>query len=407
MSLFDDRERNYTGYRAPQESNFAFLNRSALPKFERTRTLLENWFHDYPSAHQAALDTGFRSNEDTQHWGAFFELYSYTLLRRLGFTASVQVVVDVAVNRPIDFLVQKDDTPLFYLESTVATGAKAVLANQRKIWELIGALNVLNEPYFQVSIGIEQESIHNLPLSQIRSGVHQWLQTLDPDQVSEQRETLTYDQHPHCSWERDGWKIDFFAIPRPPEDRGTPGETVLYHMWNAQPVEAQNSLRNALESKANRYGVLQLPYVIAVDVLAIDSLGSAAGEVLFGKEVILFNTQSEEITLTRSPFLPNRPRSENGLWTARRRPRNRQISAVLLVDELMAWSVADKTPILWHNPWAEKPLSLDLWHGPQMIPDMSASPPRMQFRDGKKGFEFLNLYPEWPDESIENEDKPG
>ncbi len=313
--------------------------------------------------------------------------------------------LDVAVNKPVDFLVQKNDTPLFYLESTVATGSKDVLTNQRKIWELIDVLNTLKEPYFQVSIEVEQESLHNLQLSQIRSGVHQWLQTLDPDQVSEQRKTPVYDEHPHYSWELDGWKIDFFAIPRPPEDRGTPGETVLYHMRNAQWVEAQNSLRNALESKANRYGVLQLPYVIAVDVLALDSFGSAAGEVLFGKGVILFNTQSEEITLTGSPLLPNRPRSENGLWTARRRPRNRQISAVLLVDELMAWSVAHKTPILWHNPWAEKPLDSDLWQGPQMIPDKDASSPQMRYREGKEAFEILHLPLDWPDNDLENQSR--
>jgi hypothetical protein len=102
-----------------------------------------------------------------------------------------------------------------------------------------------------------------------------------------------------------------------------------------------------------------------------------------------------------------RPYSEKGLWFAQGGPRNRKVSAVLLVDELMPWSVAHKTPILWHNPWAERPLTPNLWQGPQMIPDMSVSPLCMQFRDGKKGFEILNLYPEWPDESIENEDKPG
>jgi hypothetical protein len=59
MSLFDDGESSYTGYRAPQESNFAFLNRSALPKFRRTCLLLESWLHDYPAAHQPALGTSF------------------------------------------------------------------------------------------------------------------------------------------------------------------------------------------------------------------------------------------------------------------------------------------------------------------------------------------------------------
>lgn len=238
MLLFDDGERSYTGYRVPQESSFAFLNRSGQPKFERTRILLENWFHKYPAAHQVALGTAFRSNEDTQHWGAFFELYCHALLRHVGFTSSVQMVADAAVNRPIDFLVQQNDTPLFYLEATVAEGAKAVLTNQRKIWELIDALDTLDEPNFQVSIEVEQESPHNLPLSQIRSVVHQWLETLDPDQVAEQRRTTIYHKHPQCSWERDGWKILFFAIPLPREERGSTEHTVLYHGWGVQKSDA-------------------------------------------------------------------------------------------------------------------------------------------------------------------------
>jgi len=396
MNLFDVVERTYTGYSAPQESNFAFLNRSALPKFERTRTLLDSWFHEYPAAHQAALGTSFRTDRDTQHWGAFFELYCHALLQHQGFTSSVQEVVDAAVNRPIDFLVQKDITPLFYLEAKVATDPNQVLANQGKVWELIDELDVLNEPNFQVSLEIGCQSSQNLPYTRIRSAIHGWLQTLDPDEVTEQRKGKVYENHPHWIWNCDGWQIDFFAIPRVQEERGTTGKTVLYHFWNARSVEAQKSLKDALEEKADRYGELQFPYVIAIDVLAIDSFLSGVGEILFGKEVLLIDTQSDKTTLTRSPLLPNRPHNENGLWFARRGPRNRQVSAVLLVDELMPWAVAHKTPILWHNPWAEKPLDPNLWQGPQMAPDMNASPPQMRFRDGKQAFEILQLSPNWP-----------
>lgn len=402
MLLFDEGERNYTGYRVPRESCFAFLNRSGQPRFERTRMLLENWFHNYPAAYQVALSNSFRSNEDIQHWGAFFELYCHALLEYLGFTTSVQVVVDATVNRPIDFLVLENDTPLFYLEAMVATGAKSGFTNQRKIWELIDTLDTLDEPDFQVSIEVEQESRQNLPMSQIRSGVHQWLQTLDPDQVAELRRKTSYDKHPRCRWERDGWKIVFFAIPRLREDRGTTRHTVLFHGWSAHKVEAQSSLRDALEEKADRYGKLEVPYVIAVDILAIDSFGSNAGEVFFGKEIALIDTRSEKVTLTRSPLLPNRPRSENGLWFGRRGPRNQQVSAVLLVDELMPWAIAHKTPILWHNPWAEKPLDPVLWRGPQMVPDMNVSPPRMQFKEGEQAHEIFHLPPDWPDISRED-----
>ena len=131
--------------------------------------------------------------------------------------------------------------------------------------------------------------------------------------------------------------------------------------------------------------------------LAIDSPGCDIGEAFFGKEVLLIDTQTEKATLTRSPLLPNRHRGENGLWFARSGPRNRQVSPALLVDELMLWAIAHKTPVLWHNPWAEKPLDPNLWQGLQMVPDMNASPPRMQHRDGKQAYGIFHLCQDWPD----------
>lgn len=402
MTLFDTFNRDYTDFRMPQESYYAFLNRSALLKFQLTRDLLESWFRNYPAAHQNALRTSFRTNRDTQHWGAFFELYCHALLCQQNFIVDVQKVVDQSEGRPIDFLVSSSETPLFYMEATVAADANPVLANQRKIGQLIDTLNTLNETNFQLSIEVKQESPENLPLSQIRTELHRWLQSLNPDVVAKQREMLDSEKHSHCTWTRNGWEIVFFAIPRDPEDRGTPGETVQYQMWNARRVEAENSLRNALESKADRYGVSTLPYIIAVDVLAIDSLGTDIGEILFGREIALFNTLTEEITLARSPLLPNRPYSEKGLWFSQEGPRNQQASAVLLVNELMPWSIAHKTPILWHNPWAEKSLDPALWQGPQIVPDMNASPPYMQLRDGKQAHEIFHLPSDWPDITVEN-----
>src|SRR5579875_1412613 len=104
-------------------------------------------------------------------------------------------------------------------------------------------------------------------------------------EVAEQRREEEYERHPHYTWDYDGWRIVFFAIPRAREEPGKPDETVLYHFWDARRVEAQIALKDALDEKADRYGQLELPYVIAVDVLAIDSIGTDIGEILFGKEV--------------------------------------------------------------------------------------------------------------------------
>jgi hypothetical protein len=324
-------------------------------------------------------------------------LYCHAFLRQQGFIVEVQQVVDQAVGRPVDFLASSAGVPLFYMEATVANDARETLANQRKVDELIDALNALNEPDFRVSFEIERESNQNLPFTRIRSAIHSWLQTLDASEVAEQRREEEYERHPHYTWDDDGWRIVFFAIPRAREEQGKPDETVLYHSWNARRVEAQISLKDALKEKADRYGQLELPYVIAVDVLAIDSIGTDVGEILFGKEIALIDTQSGTATITRSPLLYNRPHSENGLWFGRGGPKNQQISAVLLVNELMPWAIAHKTPILWHNPWAGKPLDPALWQVPQMLPDMNASPPRMQRKDGKQAHEIFHLPADWPD----------
>src|SRR5260370_39830532 len=120
MKLFDDNVRSYDGLREPRESIYQFLNRSARPEYEETRHLLEKWFQDYPEPYKLNLSKEFCSKPDKQHLGAFFELYCYSLLRVQGFDIKPQQVVDKMKGNPVDFLINSADTPLFYLEATVA-----------------------------------------------------------------------------------------------------------------------------------------------------------------------------------------------------------------------------------------------------------------------------------------------
>jgi hypothetical protein len=392
MKLFDDGIQTYNGIREPRESIYQFLNRSAQSKYEQARNLLEKWFQDYPEPYRSDLGKRIRSKLDEDHLGAFFELYCYSLLRYQGYNVKPQQVVDQTKGNPIDFLVQSIDTPLFYLEATVAMDVNTASVSQRILRELWDALNTLQEPNFQIELYVERESTHSLPIKKICSDIHEWLQTLDPNEVSMWKTASTEDRWPY--YDLDGWKIVFIPKPKPSGRRGKPGNTIFGLLSPAQWRKPQNSLKAALKEKEDRYGDFELPYIIAIDVLAINSFGSDVEEILFGQEVALFDKQSGEIAMTRSPLLPDRPSQENGFWLARRGPRNRHVSAVLLVDELMPWSIAHKTPVLWHNPWAEKPLSLNVWQGPQMIPNMDGLEPYMQERVGKESDEIFHLHVE-------------
>jgi hypothetical protein len=393
QQLFEDKIRTDREFKKPRESSYAFLNRSALPKFEQTRQLLEKWFQNYPATpeqNRVALRGRFRAKLEKQHYGAFFELYCHEFLRQQGFLVLPEYVVDESVGRPIDFLVQSPET--FYLEATVAMESDTSAKGQKTLEELRYTLNKLDDPNFRLGLEVKQESDQALPYVQIREDLHDWLLTLNPDEILMKEQIQRSYNLPYCYLKRDGWNIVFIAHPKPVEQRGRIGETVIYENTTAWRAKPQNSLYKSLEGKEDKYGKLQYPYVIAVDILAIDSLGCDIGEVLFGKEVILLDRESKEAKLTRSPFLPDRPSQENGLWVSRSGPRNQRVSAVLLVDELMPWSAARKTPVLWHNPWADKPLRPDIWLGPQMIPDMSGS--RMRYQEGKQAWEILHLDPD-------------
>jgi hypothetical protein len=53
-------------------------------------------------------------------------------------------------------------------------------------------------------------------------------------------------------------------------------------------------------------------------------------------------------------------RQRNGFWVKGSRVRGTRVSAVLTATSLMPWNVAKTWPRLWPNPWAVRPLSIEL-----------------------------------------------
>jgi hypothetical protein len=95
VKLFDDINRDYTGPASDAESDFSFLNRSARPPAQHMRDVLERWFADYPDeVEKSKLRSEFRSDDDSAHKEALFELYCYSLLRCQGFDVDLHQVAD-------------------------------------------------------------------------------------------------------------------------------------------------------------------------------------------------------------------------------------------------------------------------------------------------------------------------
>ena len=84
--LFDDIERNELDYENLPESIFGYINHDDSRGATHMRNTLESWFKGFPLRHRKDLRERFRSDDDQNHEGAFFELFLHELLTRLEFS---------------------------------------------------------------------------------------------------------------------------------------------------------------------------------------------------------------------------------------------------------------------------------------------------------------------------------
>ena len=393
MKLFDEIERNNYTLAQYAEPQFAYLNRTGRVEFARIRRELEEWFARYPASGQAELRARFRSNIDSQHQAAFFELFLHEMLLRLGCQVTLHPTVSNVARAP-DFLVKSPDGKRFYIEATIATNESAEEAASRaRMNAVYDVLNrVVDSPDFFLWIRIEGAPTTPPPARKIASFVSARLAELDPDQIAELYESGRNQEVPRWRFEHGGWKIEFEPIPKKPEARGKPGIRPIGALsTGVRWVDHRTPIGNAIIKKAGRYGNLDLPYVVAVNVLEfIDEIDIM--EALFGKEqftIVFSQSGPTKLVDTRMSRFPD------GAWIGTGGPRYTRVSAVLLATRLSIYNIPRANLCLYHNPWAQMPYQSVLTRLPQAVPKDN----HMQYIDGESTGVIFGLPISWPDEA--------
>jgi hypothetical protein len=387
--LFEEIERDFGGLRGHAEPLFAYLNRSSRPSMTRVRELLEGWFSRYPQDSQSELRTRFRSLDDIQHRGAFFELYMHALLSHLGYHVEAHPIIPAASTRP-EFLVYKGSVPIFYLEATLAAGPLEETAADRRENTVYETIDKMHSPNFFIGVQVEKSSTKAPPGRKWRERLEKWLSGIDPDDVGAKMKSCGLEDLPSLTLEHEGWKVTFQAIPKSPKARGKPGiRPIGLRHFPFHECKEDEWIRNAIKEKATKYGNLNLPYVIAINVLSIFSNDNLMiMDALFGDEQITFyrlpGGKSHD-KLTRAP---------NGAFRGPKGPKNTRVSGIVVCNDLTWASIAKTNPVLWHNPWAAHPLDSGLWPFPQWI--LNESKTRMVPQNGRDAGELFGLPKEWP-----------
>ncbi len=339
-------------------SAFEYLERSSREEANEARSMLEGWFANYPTANQGELRSRIRSKRVVDHDAAVFEL----LLHELFFRSKckdieIEPELPSATTRP-DFRMRLAKDQLGYVEATVATGmSDKQRGQQRNADQLIEAIRTARSPDFHIDVTLLGPVVSLDGVKSIPKKIEEFLGRLDYDEVSEGFQHWVDGPHGppkkfHAEFSRKGFKFSAIAIPRG-KDRGK--NSPALGVWSSHPT-AQYSrtkewIRDAVTEKASKYGELERPYIIAINVLDWTLRAETVIEAVLGTEQVRWQLDGDGKIADTSLIY-----GRDGAFGTPDNPRRTNVSAVLCFNQVSPWSAKNRRAMLVHNPWAERPI---------------------------------------------------
>ena len=386
MRLCDSKRERGHRKRSPDETTLEFLYRSDRPEIPPICRLLEDWFNAYPSHGQEQLRRRLSSHNDNDVHSAFFELYLFTLLRKLRF--DVEVPHPTAVGQKTeDFRAFREDKLVFRLEAKYAGQEEQHAWQDRFQQQLQHSLDKAQADGIWFLIRIRGDFCRQPAPARVRQRFERWYEQHRNQLISALAAGDSGDSLPQFRTEEAGAKITVAPMFLKSDQTRSGGPVGLWSRGGRW-MQTDDKLRRGLKRKASRYGTMKVPFIIALSSYEVPDEFDI-GNTLFGDEVFTIR-----ISRGGPAGAPTPSRKRNGFWLGPKGPQNRRVSAVLLVSELFPWSVADREPVIYHNPWASRPLSRDAMPITQMLPDGDES--RYERQHGQPICQILGLPQSWP-----------
>mgnify|MGYP001611858000 CR=1 FL=1 len=366
--LFDEIERTDIGPMLHNETHYAYLNRSARPEAKRIRSLLEDWFSRYPKKNQNCLLKKFRDQDS-----AFFELYVHEILLKQGFTCEVDPKAPERSTH-LDFLAFWQEKRFCYVEAKERS-PEEYATHEKLCKEIIDGLNKIPSKYH---LRVSCEGL--LQKRPSLEGIKDRLKNRPP-------------QGTRIPFEPKGGVRIFVTILQPKKTANM--ENVISAGFSAFGSTAEKT-RGAIYEKAKKYGELGLPYLIAInvkDLIPGNDLYHHMANVLLGDLGVTINPKT-------GGSCNKRDLSDAVFLDPEGHPRNKGVSGVIALKDLTPWGIAQITPVLYHNPWAEHPFPQELWQLSQQIPNESNKVLDFEKKEGKSVSELWGLPQHWPEEGF-------
>ncbi len=385
--LFEDKERNFKGSKFYAELEYEYLDRSARIEAKKVRDLLNSLFVQFPEDEKKELYSRITGRNVRHYKSATFELLLYGILKKINCEIEIHPTLNNGSTSKPDFLVKTPDGVEFYLEAVLASEYDDdMIAAEKRKDVVLDTINKLKSPNFFIGISAEGNPDTPPKGKPLRKYLDQWLLSLDPDIVINEIEHKGHDFLPSTTWDHEGWKIEFKAIPKRSDSREKDGNVIGVLSGGARWVDSWTPMRNAITSKGNHYGKLDKPFLIAInsDTSSMNRINEM--QALFGQEQYIFNIESDNLQ-------PDMQRVPNGAWYGEKGLQYTRVSGVWFFDTLNPWKIVSRKHTIYFNPWASIQLPVFL----TVFPHALAKEDKMIWNQGKNLGEILGLDINWPE----------
>jgi len=348
--LFREGPRSDLTASSYNEPLYEFLNRSGEPLVADVRQLMTGWLSHVPVTHVTDLRRRLQSKAEAEFESAFWELYLHEAYQRSGYGLTVHPAV-AGTSRHPDFLIEGHGTR-FYLEAVRACGPASAVGEDKRLEDAKRVLATLRADRHVLDMATYAIGEQPLQVRTLRRDLRERLARLDQDtdapHTGSPSRTLR-----RFSWSQaDGWRLEFTVQQLRPEDAGRGQPLIRAHMKMGWGHDSDRIL-GVLNDKANKYGALDAPLVVAV---------------LCNSE---FRTDDEDVQRALFGSLlgwqpgPEPPGSgqllEPGHWCTSKGWRRAHVPQIITAHGLHPWSVAESQPRVWTTlqPGATVPIQPD------------------------------------------------
>lgn len=341
-NLFDIFNRTYLDNANNNYNTYDYYNKSARSDISKFRETLESWFSKYPLLERKDLKSRFKK----EFYSPFYELFLYQLFSKLGYNIIIHPEVPNSTKSP-DFLISKDNIEI-YIEAKVVTNiTKEQEALERKKNEFYDNLNKLKSNSFYLDIEHFEILTNKQPSTKgVISYIEKKLNEIDPDLLSDEIEKYGFDKLPIIKYNKDGIHIIVKPIPVKSSARKK-----IKRPIGIYPVEfswggAKKSLRDSIDKKAKRYGKLDKPFIICLNIIDIITFGREdVDDGIWGSLELTISKNSDDINEKWT-------RAMDGVFLDNQGARLKNLTGVL-VTKIFPANIPHANYWLYEHPFTE------------------------------------------------------